>query len=128
MKDIIILTILVLVGCSIFAILYVLPSFSYEIGKDFLRMKMKIFRYVPFDFWKIRIDDIQEARRSEAKLDLLKEGVIFGNLFARRGIILILKKSALRFLYRRKVWITPENPEEFLAEIESRVKMANSQD
>lgn len=114
---VILIALIALVFLFYFAILYVWSSFSYEIDKDSLRMKWTILKYIPLSLKNVRIDDIREIRRLDTKRDLSFGSAIFGNLFTKRGFVLALKDSSWRFLYAKRIWITPENPEEFLAEI-----------
>ena len=114
MSDIHYTIVIIAIALAIFLILYVFSSFSYKISEDFLIMQWRILKFVPFTSKKIRLADIQEARRFKLKEDLLSGGYIFGNLLTKKGVILILRKRAF---FVKKIFITPDKPDTFLEQI-----------
>jgi hypothetical protein len=101
-------------------ILYIFSSFSYRIYEDTLSLQWRILKYIPFGFHKIKLIDIQEARRFKLRDDLLSGAYIFGNLFTKRGVILILKR---RHFFMKKILITPDDPDTFIEKF-SHIKAA----
>jgi hypothetical protein len=99
----------------IFLTAYFFASFSYKISGNYLKMQWRILIYIPFNFFKIKLENIQEVKKSDLKRDLFSGALIFGNLFRRKGVIIVLKK---RSLFRKRIFITPENPDKFIEEID----------
>jgi len=88
-----------------------------------LKMQQRILIYIPFSFFKIKIENIQEVRRSDLKRDLFSGALVFGNLFRRKGVIIVLKKRAL---FRKKIFVSPENPEKFIEQINNIIRTTSS--
>ena len=78
-------------------------------------MQWRILRLVRFAKREIKIRDIQEVRRFELK-DILSGGQIFGNFFIKEGVIVVLRKGIFR-----KIFITPENADEFVQQLSKKV-------
>lgn len=113
MSDIQPTVLVIILGVSIFLILYIFSSFSYKISEKTLIMQWRILGYIPFSSREIKMENIQEARRFELKNDLWSGADIFGNLF-KKGVIL---KLPGRFFFMKKIFITPDDPDRFIAEI-----------
>jgi hypothetical protein len=86
-------------------------------------MRWRILVYIPFSFSKIKIGNIQEIRRFDFRKDFFRGGYIFGNLIRRKGVIIVLRK---RSLLRKRIFITPENPEKFIEQINDIIKTTSS--
>jgi hypothetical protein len=82
-------------------------------------MQWRILVCIPFSFSKIKIENIQEIRRFDFKKDFFRGAYIFGNLIRRRGVIIVLKK---RSLLRKRIFITPENPDKFIEQVGNIIK------
>ena len=111
------------IGLVIFLAVYVFARFSYKISGNYLKMQQRILIYIPFSFFKIKIENIQEVRRSDLKRDLFSGALVFGNLFRRKGVIIVLKKRAL---FRKKIFVSPENPEKFIEQINNIIRTTSS--
>lgn len=102
---------------------YVFASFSYKISGDYLKFQRRILIYIPFTFFKINIQNIQEVKRSNLMRAFFSGALFFGNLFRRRGVIIVLKK---RSLFRKRIFITPENPDKFMEQINNIIRTTSS--
>jgi len=114
MNDLYYTVVVVTVAFLIVMALYVCSSFSYVISNNTLKMDWRILKYVRFASREINIDNIQEVRRFRLKQDLFGGGYVFGNLFIKAGVIIILKR---RLLFCSKVYITPKEPDIFIEQI-----------
>ncbi len=106
--------IVITMSLVVFLTVYVFASFSYQISQDRLKMKRRILVYIPVNCCKIKIKNIQEVRRFDLRKDLPRGGYIFGNLFRKKGVIIILKRWSL---FGKRMFISPENPEKFIEQI-----------
>jgi hypothetical protein len=79
-------------------------------------MQWHILKYIPFGSRNIKLENIKEARRFKLKDDL-GGGDIFGNVFTKRIVIIILKKG--RFF--RKMFITPDESDFFIEQINKAI-------
>jgi hypothetical protein len=106
----------IIVGISIalvvFSVLYVFSTFKYEMCEDNLIIKWKLLKYIPFNSRKINIDNIQTINKFIFKKDTFCPTDIWGNLFIKKGFIVILKKGFLK-----RVYITRDNPALFVDRI-----------
>ena len=80
MNDILGIAIVCTISLVIFLTVYFFASFSYKISGNYLKMQQRILIYIPFYFFKIKIENIQEVKRSDLKRDLFSGALIFGNL------------------------------------------------
>ncbi len=110
--------IVITIGLVIFFTFFVFARFSYEISHDYLRMRQRILIYIPFSFFRIKTKNIQEVRRFDFKKDVLslRGFFIFGNLFRKKGVMIILRRWSFR---GRRIFISPENPDRFIKEMSS---------
>jgi hypothetical protein len=86
-------------------------------------MQWRILVYIPFSFSKIKIENIQEIRRFDFRKDFFRGGYIFGNLIRKKGVIIVLKK---RSLLRKRIFVTPQNPENFIEQINNIIRTTSS--
>jgi hypothetical protein len=95
---------------------YVLARFSYEITERSVRMTWRILWCLPILTDTVELDTIREAR-----CGTFGGGNIFGNIFRRRGVLLELRRTTLSNRFWRRVYITPEHPDAFAAEVNRRI-------
>jgi hypothetical protein len=126
MNDLKITITVISIAFAIFLILYIFSNFSYKFSAKSVVMKWRILKFVPIGSREIDLEDIREARRFEFRKDILGGGFIFGNLFTKRGVLLVLRKRFLSFLYTKRIFVTPENPEEFINKIKERQQKTGS--
>lgn len=119
-SDLYLTAIFLTISLIIFLTVFVFARFSYEISQDYLRMRQQIFIYIPFSFCKIKTKNIREVRRCDFKKDLLKGGYIFGNLFRKKGVMIILRRWSFR---GKRIFISPENPERFIEQMNSIIRL-----
>jgi hypothetical protein len=72
-------------------------------------MQRKILGIIPFGRRSIPVAMIMEIRKFGAKWDWLRGAEIYGKLFLRPGVLIILRKGFCRRLY-----ITPSEPDDFI--------------
>jgi hypothetical protein len=102
----------ILIVLVIFSGLYIFSTFKYEMsGKDLI-IEWRLLKYIPFNSRKIDVDNIQTIRKFIFKKDTLYPTDIWGNLFIKKGFIVILKKGFIK-----RVYITPDNPDLFVGKI-----------
>ena len=102
---------------------YIFARFSYHISQDYLRLRQRVLIFIPFSSFKIKTKKIKEVRRFNFKKDILRGGVIYGNVFRKKGVMIILKSWSIR---GKRIFITPENPDKFIEEMNSIIH-SNSQ-
>jgi hypothetical protein len=95
---------------------YVFARFSYEIGERNVKMTWRILCCLPILTATVELDTIREAR-----CGMFCGGSIFGNIFRRRGVLLELRRTTLSNRFWRRVYITPEHPDAFAAEVNRRI-------
>jgi len=96
----------ILITLVLFSVLYVFSTFKYEVfGKD-LTIRWKLLKYIPFNSRKIHVDNIQTINKFIFKKDTLYPTDIWGNLFIKKGFIVILEKGFIK-----RIYITPDNPD-----------------
>lgn len=111
------LLLVIATGVVLFSILYLFSSFSYQISEDSIVIQWKLLKYVPFNSRKIDIGNVREVRRFEFKKDILFGANLWGNLFTKEGVIVILKQG-----FFKRVYLTPEEPDKFIAIVGARIK------
>ncbi|MBE0449141.1 MAG: hypothetical protein IBX64_13795 [Actinobacteria bacterium] len=121
MSDGLILATLFFLGLAIVMIFYIFGSFTYEIREHSVCMKWELLKYIPFKSVKIDIDDILEARRYSFEKDIAGADY-FGNLLIKPGVILVLKRRRLTFSFIKRIYITPDNPDEFIARVNQKIQ------
>jgi hypothetical protein len=109
-------------GTVIFLLLYVFSTFTCRISENSVVMQWHVLKCVPFASRKIGIEDIQEAREFEFRRDMLRGAVIFGNLFVKKGVIITLKPRSWRLQFTERIFVTPENPDTFIEEVNDNVR------
>lgn len=106
----------IVAGVILFSILYLFSSFSYQISEDSIVIQWKLLKYVPFNSRKIDINNVREVRRFGFKKDILFGANIWGNLFTKEGVIIILNEG-----FFRRVYLTPEEPDKFIAKVGAKI-------
>ncbi len=81
-----------------------------------MKIQRRILVYIPVNFCKIKIENIREIRRFDPRKDLLKGLNIFGNLFRKKGVIIILKRWSWLVGWNR-IFVSPEDPEKFIEQM-----------
>jgi len=102
-------------GICLFFAYYLFGRFSYELHDQVLVVRRKILYFIPYGFRRIPISSIREIRRFGGWKDVLRGADMFGNLFLREGVIIILKDGIFR-----RIFITPEKPDEFIKRVETQ--------
>jgi len=103
-------------------ILFISSNFTYDIFETTIKMKWKIFKYILIGSRTIKIENIKEVEKFILRKDLFSGAYIYGNLskiIKKYGVIIILKK---RMFFIKKFLVTPQNPDEFIKEINNKLK------
>jgi hypothetical protein len=110
-----------LIGFAFFAALYVFASFSYELVDGCLVLRRKILAIIPFGCRRIPVSMIIEIRKFGAKRDWLRGAEIYGKLFLRPGVLIMLRKG-----FCRRIYVTPSEPDNFIELLQTAQKKALS--
>ncbi len=116
-KDLFIAATILVIAIILILVLHLCATFSYTLSQRSLVLRWHILGRVPFGSRTIEFDDIEEARTFRAAPDLLG-GYIFGNIPRKRIVTLVLRK---RIFLMKRVLITPDDPEVFLAELRRQI-------
>ena len=95
-----------------FFVFVVFPRYSYELTDSAVKMKWAILGRVTLSTWEISLSDISAARR--CFLWVPPFAYTYGRALSANGVLLLLKR---RIRLRKSVYITPEHPERFVANI-----------
>ncbi len=105
------LLILGLSGIVLVFIFYVFSRFDYTVSPGTLRIKGRMLRSIPFKSRTVKIAEIDEIRNFELRDGILGNCQVLGNLFFKKGLIIVLKN---RSFFIRKIYVTPNDTDEFL--------------
>ena len=94
-----------LIGLIVFSTLYIFSTFNYEMSGNNLIIKWRLLKYIPFNSRRIDTNNIQSVKTFKFKEDILSPTDIWGNLFVKKGLIVILKEGFIR-----RIYITPDSP------------------
>jgi hypothetical protein len=117
------LTIIALLAVGMHLIVYAFARFSYEVAEGELRAKRHILGGIPFGKWAIRLAEIRAVKRSV--LSIPPWARVVGNLYSLNGVVLVTDKRGL--FARRQIYVTPPNPDEFVAKVGPLVGAAATQ-
>ena len=104
-----------------FMILYVVSTFSYSVSDNCIVMRWYILKYLPFGYRKIPLSTINEVKSFEFS-DFVRGGYIFGNIFTKKGVTIVLTK---KFYFTNRIFITPSKSDMFIGQINSLLKGTN---
>jgi hypothetical protein len=100
---------------------WLFPRYRYEITDDSVVMRRWVLAMIPLGRCVIPLRDIQEVRRLGFPSASVIGAVLFGRFYSTSGVLLILRPGAERFRMFWKVYVTPESPEAFVAEVRERI-------
>jgi hypothetical protein len=103
---------------------YGFPRCSYTLAEGALRMRWRVFRWIPFSGLTIHLSNIAEVRRFELRRDLWKATFVFGRLSRKNGVLIVLKRRWLGIV--KSIYTTPQDADWLIDEISRR--LANSED
>jgi len=95
------------------AILYVFPRFTYELTADHLRIRRYVLCRIPLGKWSVRLRQVRDARQTWIWIPPAAR--ILGRVYSAGGVVLVLDTRGL--LGRRKVFVTPDSPAQFVEEV-----------
>ncbi len=107
----------IIIGLTIFSIFNTFSNFTYEVKDGYIRIRWRALKYIPFRSIDVSISDIQEARPFVFEKDILAGARVWGKLFIKPGVVLVLKRRSIRYWFANRIYITPDNPNELITEI-----------
>ena len=96
-------------GVVLFFSYYVFARYSYKVEGKNLIIRRWVFSIIPFGIKKIPLTEIKELRALEGFKDYLLGGDVFGNLYLKKGGLIILKRGLIR-----RIYITPPKLTDFI--------------
>jgi hypothetical protein len=103
-------------GISLLLAYFVFGRFSYEIRDSIFVVERRLFFFIPFGKRRIPIENIQEIRPLKGFWDVLRGAEVYGNLFLRRGVLVVLKRG-----FFKRLFITPPNVAELTNSLEQEL-------
>jgi len=95
------------------AIVYVFPRFTYELTAEHLRIRRYVLGRIPLGKWSVRLTQVRDARQTF--LSIPPTARLLGRPYSAWGVVLVLDTRGL--LGRRKVFVTPDSPAQFVEEV-----------
>ena len=110
-------------GLSVIYVLFFYPLalFRYRITESAIEMEWIVFGFIRVSRRKFDLAHIESATVTNF-LRCLWAGKgfhVFGNIFARRGVVFVLKKGVLWTSFGKTIYITPRDPEAFISRVRS---------
>jgi len=91
---------------------WIFPRYSYEISGSMLKVRRRIFGWIPLGWYRVRLSEI--VRVEPSRLGGMGFGVLaWGSLLKLRGLLLELRTP--RHLFWDAIYISPPDPEAFAA-------------
>ena len=106
------------------AIVYVFPRFTYELTAEHLRIRRHVLCRIPLGKWSVRLAQVRDARRTF--LYIPPTARILGRAYSTQGVVLVLDTRGL--LGRRKVFVTPDSPAQFVEEVRRAAGLPSGED
>jgi hypothetical protein len=122
MHDILVFVSLFALGVSSFAILYTFGIFSYNITADAVEVQWTILGCIPYSRGSFSMKHIMGVKRFSNLADLFSGTHLVGNIPSRNGV-LILRRTW--FFPLRNIWVTPADPDKFIAQLGEAIKRQN---
>lgn len=116
-EDWVLTAIAVLMVAAMLYAFHVASRFKYTFEPEHLLLRWYLPGGLRFGTRRIPYARIEGVRPISSRLDLWGVGESWGNVFSRKGRVLVLSPSFFRRGPLRKVWITPDDPEAFAAEL-----------
>jgi len=101
-----------------FIVFYVFSRVSYDVDDNFIKIHRRVLKYFSAGSILIELGSIEDIRIYRARDDFLSPWLIWGNVFIRKGVMIILKRR--RFIYK-KIFITPSDPDDFISQVKHRL-------
>ena len=108
-----------LLAAGYFLLFYPLATFRYRVADRTIEVQWIVLGFIPVSRRKIGLDQV-EGMTVTPFLRCLWSGKgfhVFGNVFARRGVAILLKKGVLWTSFGKTVYVTPRDPGAFMAEV-----------
>jgi len=107
-----------------FLFFFPLASFRYRVTGGRIELEWIVFGFLRVSRRTIGLAEVEDARvTSFVRCVTSGSGFhVFGNVFARRGVALLLRKGVLWFSFGRIVYISPRDPDAFVAEVREAIQ------
>jgi hypothetical protein len=117
----------VLVPIAYFVIFYPLAVFRYLIAETALQMEWIVLGFIRVSRRQFGLKQVADVSTTSF-LRCLWEGKgfhVFGNVFARRGVAIVLKKGVLWTSFGKTIYVTPRDPEAFVEQLSVALQSAS---
>lgn len=95
--------------------------FVYTIDQAGVHLRWYVAKFIRVSRQDIPLGQISCARVVPPVRRLAGGFHLFGDLFAGRGVALRLRTRMLRYSFTKVVYVTPDNPEGFVAELQEQL-------
>jgi hypothetical protein len=107
-----------LIVILLFLIYYVFGKFAYKVQNRHIIVQRTILGILPFGTRSIPFSEIKDIRRYGRKGDWVRGADVYGNLFWKPAVLIILKNG-----FFRRVFITPSSTDEFIKNARLQIEM-----
>ena len=114
-------------GLSVIYVLFFYPLaiFRYRIAGGAIEMDWTVFGFIPVSRKRFDLEQVESAGNTTF-LRCLWTGRgfhVFGNIFARRGVAIILKRGVVWTSFGKTIYVTPRDPEAFISQVRSAIAL-----
>jgi len=106
-----------------FLFFYPLATFRYTIAEGVIEMEWIVLGFIRISRKRFDLERVESAGTTTF-LRCLWPGRgfhVFGNIFARQGVALILKRGVLWSSFGKIIYVTPRDPESFISQVRSAI-------
>jgi len=102
-----------------FLFFYPLATFRYRIAEGAIEMEWIVLGFIRISRKRFDLEEIENAGTTTFLQCLwaARGFHVFGNIFARRGVAIILKKRVLWTSFGKTIYVTPRDPESFISQV-----------
>jgi len=123
-----------LLTAAYFLVFYVFGSFRYALHDGSIEMRRIVLGFLPVSRRKLDLEEVEGATIMPF-LRCLTSGKgfhVFGNIFARRGVGILLRRGVvwgpLWSTFGKTVYVTPRDPDAFVAQVQSALDAGSDSD
>lgn len=111
-----------------FLFLYPLAIFRYRIAERAIEMEWIVLGFIRVSRRWFELDQVADvAMASFLRCLWAGKGFhVFGNVFARRGVAIVLRKGVLWTSFGKIIYVTPRDPEAFVEQLRAALESAAS--
>jgi len=106
-----------------FVAFHLLGSFTYRISGDAIELRWRVLGILTVSSRKLPLVLVREAR-TIPPIGILAGGLhILGRFPAKRAAVLVLRRRMLSYSFARVIYITPADPDRFVAEVNRLIQL-----